>query len=134
MKFPELFSHFDKNALEQGHAVVACFGDDGEEYKFDYTKVPAEEKRPGESVVDTLTRLAKAIKAVANVDIDWYNTLWPEMIHGPEFEILVLWAGWKKNAELRPGAWRPTKRFKKFVEIIKNQEAHHSSNQCFQNE
>ena len=114
MKFPELFSYLDEKSLEQGHVVAACFGDDGEEYKFDYTKIDDAEKRPGESVVETLTRMAKSIDAVANIVIDEYNNLWPEMLHTPEFEVLVLWAGWKKNAELKPGAWRPSRRWKTF--------------------
>jgi len=98
MKFPELFSHCDPDALEYGRVVAGCFGDDGKEYQFDYTKVPESEKREGESVVDTLTRLAKENENCANVEIDGYNTLWPDLIHKDGIEISVLWAGWKKNA------------------------------------
>jgi len=98
MKFPELFSHFDEDAMEQGRAVLACFGDDGNEYKFDYTKIPDSEKLDGESVIDTLTRLSKENSNCANVEIDWYNTLWPEHICENEKNILVMWAGWKENA------------------------------------
>lgn len=98
MKFPELFSHCDPDALEHGLVAPGCFGNDGKEYQFDYTKVPESEKREGESVVDTLTRLAKENENCANVEIDWYNTLWPEYLSENGKTILVMWAGWKENA------------------------------------
>lgn len=98
MKFPELFSHFNQNDLEKGLTIVACFGPDHKEHKFDYTKIPDLEKREGESVIDTLTRLAQSDPNCANVSIDWYNTLWPELVHENGIDILVMWAGWKENA------------------------------------
>ena len=98
MKFPELFSHFDEDSLEKGQTVIACFGADHKEHKFDYSKIQDSEKRDGESVIDTLTRLAQEDENCANVEIDWYNTLWPEMIHKDGNEVLVMWAGWKENA------------------------------------
>jgi len=108
MKFPEVFSKLNPESLEKGRVIVGCFGDDGEEYQFDYTKISESEKLNGETPDATLSRMAKANKAVANVDIDVYNTLWPESRPGG----ITLLAGWKKNAELKQGAWRPSKRWK----------------------
>lgn len=98
MKFPELFAHFNNDDLANGQTIIACFGDDHKEYKFDYTKIPESDKQEGETAIDTLTRLAKENPNCANVEINWYNTLWPELVHKDGIEILVMWAGWKENA------------------------------------
>ena len=109
MKFPEVFSKLNPESLEKGRVIVGCFGDDGKEYTFDYTQVPESEKLNGETPADTLTRLANANEAVANIEIDVYNTLWPESRPGG----ITLLAGWKKNAEFKNGAWRPSPRWKR---------------------
>ena len=108
MKFPEVFSKLNPESLEKGRGIVGCFGDDGKEYTFDYTQVPESEKLNGETPADTLTRLANANEAVANIEIDVYNTLWPESRPGG----ITLLAGWKKNAEFNNVAWRPSPRWK----------------------
>ena len=75
MKFPEIFQHFDENAMRDGLVRFTCFTPDYKEYLFDYSLLKDEDKRNNELPSDTLTRLAKAIPECCDVLIDEQHML-----------------------------------------------------------